>query len=105
MKNTTISWLHYNEAKKAQEDEINEQLLCVSRVFDVSILKRTFVGGFPTPTRIVFADNRYYHNKKEYILEKTKPELLEVKLVALTNDNEKIKIRFNLQKDYDYCVN
>ena len=71
-----LSWLHYIEAEKAQEDEINEQLLSASRVFDVSIITKTFFGGIPIPTRIVFAENRYYHNKKEYILEKTKPESL-----------------------------
>ncbi|AHA55650.1 hypothetical protein EhV049 [Emiliania huxleyi virus 86] len=90
----TLDWLHNNEAEIVQNDVIDDHIESNTRRYDIMLATYSTFSMLYVPARMTYANNRFYINKKEYIVKKIKPKYYEIVLMPLNNSRFCVHARF-----------
>ena len=100
----TLDWLHNNEAEIVQNDVIDDHIESNTRRYDIILLTHSTFSMLYVPARMTYANNRFYINKKEYIVKKIKPKYYEFVLMPLNNSGFCVHARFLNNKEFLECT-
>mgnify|MGYP006077845305 FL=1 len=100
----TLDWLHNNEAEIIQNDVIDDHIESNTRRYDIMLSTHITFLMLYVPARMTYANNRFYINKKEYIVKKFKPKYYEIVLMPLNNGGFCVHARFLNKKEFLECT-
>jgi len=100
----TLDWLHNNEAEIVQNDVVDDHIESNTRLYDIMFATYSTFSMLYVPARMTYANNRFYINRKEYIVKKIKPKYYEIVLMPLNNGRFCVHARFLYQQDFIECT-
>ncbi|AET42602.1 hypothetical protein EXVG_00253 [Emiliania huxleyi virus 202] len=100
----TLGWLHNHEAEIVQNDVVDDYIESTSKRYEIMLATYSTFSMLYVPARMTYANNRFYINKKQYLVKKIKPKFYELTLAPMNNTGFNVHARFLTKSDFLQCT-
>ena len=98
----TLDWLHNHEAEIVQNDVVDDYIESTAKRYEIMLA--TYSTFLYIPARMTYANNRFYINKKQYLIKKIKTKLYELTLTPMNGTRFNVHARFLSKSDFLQCT-